>query len=69
MATIINNPSDTGGSSWSASLVLGGIVLFAVIALLVIFGLPAIRGINTTSKSVPVINVPEKIDVNVNTQK
>ena len=65
MATVINNPPGTGdgsGSGSSAGLIIG--IIIAVILLFVLFayGIPAMRHSGSGTN----VNVPGKIDVNVN---
>jgi len=66
MTTIINNP-DTGGgkSGGGAGLIIGAVVVIAIIALFILYGLPALR----RSTSGTTVNVPDKINVNVNQTK
>jgi competence protein ComGC len=44
MATVINNPNDGGG----AGVIVGAVVVIIILAVLFIYGIPAIRGNNTT---------------------
>ena len=53
---------DSGGNNGSGFLV-GIILLVVVLYLLFYYGLPALRGAASTT---PQVNVPGKIDVNVN---
>ena len=65
MATVINNPSN--GESGSGIGTILGIVLLAIIAFLfLVYGLPMLRG--GQSVTVPQVNIPSKIDVNVQGQ-
>ncbi len=71
MATIVNNPpanSDNGGGS---GFLLGIILLIIVVILFIFYGLPYINGAarNGGAAQAPQINVPGKIDVNVNQPK
>jgi hypothetical protein len=71
MAVIVNNPGATERGVQSESNAMGtilGIILMVVITLALLFYLlPAIRnGFNASSSSGPSLNVPSKIDVNVN---
>jgi len=63
MATIINNP-DTGSNSSSAGLIVGIVLAIIIIFLFIAYGLPAIRKQNSGTN----INVPDRIDINVNKQ-
>jgi hypothetical protein len=63
MATIVNNPGTTTDSSGGAGFVIGVLLLLFVAFLFFVYGLPAI----SRSVSAPSINVPGKVDVNVNT--
>lgn len=69
MATIVNNPpannaqpsENNSGLNWVFALILLIVFMFLVFY----FGLPALRRVTTSN--VPQINVPDQIDVNVNT--
>lgn len=62
MATIVNTPAASEPSSNSGmGFLLGVILLIVFMFLLFYYGLPALR-----SSASPQINVPGKIDVNVN---
>ena len=61
MATVVNNPSGTGDNSGMGFL-LGIILLIVFVVILLFYGLPLLQ--NSTSS--PQLNVPGKIDVNVN---
>lgn len=64
MPTIINNPPDSGGgNSGGVGLVVGVVVVIAIIGLFFIYGLPAMRQNNSSGTT---INVPDKIQVDVN---
>jgi LPXTG-motif cell wall-anchored protein len=68
MATIVNTPAapQTSDSSGATGLMIG-LVLLAIFAFLMFFyGLPALR--NTTQQAPSNVNVdiPDKVDVNVN---
>jgi hypothetical protein len=65
MATVVNNPADTGHSHESDSgmgFVIGVILLVVFALLLIFYGLPLLRG-NTTQ---PQFNIPGRVDVNLN---
>ena len=65
MATIINNPGDGNNSGGNAAGIIVGIVLVVIVLFVFfVYGLPAIRG--TRQSSGTTVNVPDKIDVNVN---
>ncbi len=64
MATIINNPPANDNSGGPMGMIIGIIVLIVLVYLGYVYGLPAIRQMGT-----PQINVPSKIDVNVNQTK
>lgn len=63
MATVINNPGTTTENDGGLGFVLGVLLLLVVAFLFFVYGLPAI----TRSFSGPTVNVPGKIDVNVQT--
>lgn len=56
MATVINDPSEGAG----AGTIIGVVVAIILIALLFIYGLPALRGTNT-----PTPGASANIDVNL----
>lgn len=70
MATVVNNPpanSDNGGGS---GFLIGIILLIIVVILFIFYGLPYINGAgNGGAAQAPQVNVPGKIDVNVNQPK
>jgi hypothetical protein len=71
MATIVNNtptPTDNSGGNGF----LGGVILLIVfVILLIYFGIPFIRNMGPIQVNTPApqINLPGKIDVNINQQK
>lgn len=64
MATIVNNPAPTADSSNGMAMAIGIVGFIVVLYLFFIYGLPAIRQTGS-----PQINLPGKIDVNVNQTK
>ncbi len=62
---IINSGATRDESSNALGMIAGVLALFAVVFLLLYFGLPALRRVS--APQVPSISVPEQIDVNVNT--
>lgn len=74
MATIVNNPpaventSDRGGGGF----LLGVILLIIFVILFVFYGLPYLGGAGAragSTSAAPQINVPGKVDVNINQTK
>ncbi len=69
MATIINNPgsgSNGENNGGGAGMIIGIIVAIVIVALFVIYGLPAMRGTsNDATPNSTEINVPDSVDVNV----
>ena len=61
MTTIINTPPAPKESGGGVGMIVGILVLVVVGYLFFVFGLPAIRRMST-----PQINIPSKIDVNIN---
>lgn len=67
MATVVNNPpanSDGNGGGF----LLGVIVLIIFVILFVFYGLPMLRGTGGGATQAPQVNIPDKVDVNVNQQ-
>ncbi len=49
MATVINNPGGSDGESTGVGMIIGIILAIVVIALFLIYGIPAMRGGNTNN--------------------
>lgn len=64
MATIVNNPAAGESGSNGSGFLIGVIVLIIAVVVLLFYGLPYLRG--SMGSSMPQVNVPGKIDVNVN---
>lgn len=62
MATVVNNPGNTDSSSGMGFLV-GVLLLILFVLGLLYFGLPRLN----QATQAPSVNVPEEVDVNVNT--
>lgn len=62
MTTIVNNPPSSDNSGGPMGWIIGIIVLIILGYFVYVYGLPAIRQMGGT----PQINIPSKIDVNVN---
>lgn len=54
MATVINNPGDNSGG---AGMIVGLVVAVIIIALIFIYGIPALRGTGTTAAPAASVNV------------
>jgi hypothetical protein len=70
MTTVVNNPApvtETGGSNF----LIGVIILVGFIAILLYFGIPAIKQIGPIRVNIPApqVVIPDKINVNVNQNK
>ncbi len=70
MTTVVNNPapvSENGG----AGFLIGVIVLIGFVVVLIYFGIPAMRRMQSSQSVVPApqIVLPDKINVNVNQTK
>lgn len=61
MTTIVNTPPASKESGGNIGMIIGLIVLVVVAYLFVVYGLPTIRQMSN-----PQINIPSKIDVNIN---
>lgn len=61
MVTVVNNPPPSDNSGGPMGMIVGLIVLLVVAYLFIVYGLPAIQHMGT-----PQVNVPSKIDVNIN---
>ncbi len=64
MATIVNTPASGNSDSGSTGILLGVLLIVAMVLLFYFFGLPLIRGGYSSGTQV---NVPEKVNVNVQT--
>lgn len=65
MTTIVNNPPPSDNSGGPMGIIIVLIVLFVLGYLGFVYGIPALRQIQLGS---PQINIPSKIDVNINQQ-
>ncbi len=66
MTTIVNNPPSSDNSSGPIGLIIGLIVLIVLGYLFFVYGLPAIQNMHWGQTQV---NIPSKIDVNINQNK
>lgn len=66
MTTIVNNPPSSDNSGGPMGMIIGLVVLVVAIYLGFVYGLPALRQMQFGT---PQINIPSKIDVNVNQTK
>ena len=66
MTTIVNNPPAAKESGSNMGWIVGLIVLLVVAYVFIMYGLPALQHMQVGT---PQINVPSKIDVNVNQTK
>lgn len=62
MTTIVNSPQPANNSGGPIAIVIALIVLLVLVYLGFVYGLPALRQMKSGTQ----INVPNKIDVNVN---
>jgi hypothetical protein len=66
MATVINNPApqeESGGTGF----MVGMMFLLVIVAMMLYWGIPALRSVRQ-QPAPSQINVPDKIDVNINKQ-
>ena len=70
MTTIVNNPAPAENSGGNVFLI-GVIILIGFVALLLYFGIPAIRRMGPIQLDIPApkVVIPDKINVNVNETK
>lgn len=70
MTTVVNNPAPAANAEGNSFLV-GVIVLVGFVLAFLYFGIPAIKRMGPIQMSVPApqVNIPGKIDVNVNQSK
>lgn len=69
MTTVINTPPQGSGSNDSSGMgmVIGAVALVVVLFLLFFYGMPYFRGNSQqNSAPAPAVQMPDKIDVNVN---
>ncbi len=64
MVTVVNNPPASENSGGPMGMIVGLVLLLVGVYLFVVYGLPAIRNMQA-----PQINIPSKIDVNINQTK
>jgi hypothetical protein len=63
MTTIVNTPPAPKESGGGMGMIIGLIVLIAMGYLFFVYGIPAIQRVQVGT---PQINIPSKIDVNIN---
>jgi len=63
MATVINNPPQSNDSGGSMGMIVGVIVLVVLAYLFFVYGLPAVQQNQSGGTQ---INVPDKIEVDIN---
>lgn len=66
MTTVINTPQPASDSNSGMGMIVGIVVLIVFGFLFFMYGLPAFRNMRLGN---PQINIPSKIDVNVNQTK
>lgn len=66
MTTIVNTPPAANDSGNGIGMIIGLVVLAVIGYLFFVYGIPAIRQMQFGS---PQINIPSKIDINVNQAK
>ena len=66
MTTIVNNPPPSNDSNGGIGMIVGLIILIVAGYLFFMYGLPAIKNMQFGT---PQINIPSKIDVNVQQTK
>lgn len=66
MTTIVNTPQPANESGGYVGAIVGLVVFIVIAYVFVMFGLPALQSMKTAA---PQINIPSKIDVNVQQTK
>jgi len=66
MTTIVNTPPSSNNSGGPTGMIIGLVVLIVLGYFGFVYGLPALQNMQLGA---PQINIPEKIDVNINQQK
>ena len=66
MTTIVNSPSPSGHNNNGLFIGIFTVIVFSL--LFIYFGIPFIRSLGTPQINIPapVINLPDKVDINVN---
>jgi hypothetical protein len=67
MTTIVNNPTPSNESGGGGGFVIGAIILIVFVAVLLYFGIPAVKNMQPIQLNVPApeVTLPENINVNV----
>lgn len=68
MATVVNNPPATTSEGGGSGFLVGIILLIVFVILFVFYGLPYLNN-SIGGAQAPQVNVPGKVDVNVNQNK
>ena len=66
MTTIVNNPAPSNDSNGGVGMIVGLVILVILGYFVIVYGLPAIKNMQFGT---PQINVPSKIDVNIQQTK
>ena len=71
MTTIVNNPAPASENSGGFGFLIGIVILIGFVAMLLYFGIPALKRMGPVQVNVPAAEVviPDKVDVNVNQAK
>lgn len=71
MTTIVNNPAPASDNSGGSGFLIGIVLLIGFVAILLYFGLPALKRMGPVQVNIPTPEVvmPDKINVNVNQAK
>lgn len=63
MTTIVNSPQPSNDSGGLVGLIIGLILVLVIVYVVIVYGIPAVQNMQLGG---PQINVPSKIDVNIN---
>jgi hypothetical protein len=66
MTTIVNNPPSSDNSGGPMGMIIGLVVLVVLGYLVWVYAIPALRNVQSGGNQ---INIPSKVDININQNK